>query len=560
MPVQSSHSTNLVRVIAPTQNTLPHSQNLLLDNIANISMSQECLPSIPTNVNTPNKTNELTPEKYLSILKSWAESAPSLEMQKIREGMFDTLLNSLNNKLKSLEICNSPLDSLPLLPPHLEELSLYQTGLTELHSFPPELKCIHIENTKLTKLPELPAKLTCLSLYECPITQLPLLPEGLAQLHCSDTLINQLPECPESLIDITVMYNQLITLSDDVINSLDRHVSVMNNPLSEETIKRIQNLNGQGSTVYYTDNEGECVGARTHKLLAHVARWFPKKQPSSDIKKNLALIPLDENTDAFIKFLNRLEKTKYVTNEPKTKAQVAQWIEQLSHSRQLQEKIFSLAFDATTNCEDRVTLTWNTMKKAVLLQDVEQGNYDNELPTLIKTAREMFRLEKLETIAREKVSSLSYVDEIEVYLAYQTRLHQDLQLDSVAKDMFFFDVSNVKEDDLASATLITKTAENTQFRSWLAQWEPLHNVIKRTAPDLWETAEIDLDEYQQRLDNEIDKISGKNNAALHNDSDLLRVIGQTVHEEMKKETYEPLVDQYFSNYQQSELLTPQWPL
>lgn len=555
MPIQRSHSTSSIRAIAPP---IESTQNLLLNNVSNISMSLECIPT-PTNSNTQSKTDKLTSEKYLSILKSWAESASSPEMQTIREGMFDTLLNCLNNESTLLEISNSPLDSLPLLPPHLKEIVLYKVDLTEFHSFPSESDCISITDTKLTQLPELPAKLTSLSLCDCPITRLPLLPEGLVSLNCIGTLISQLPECPESLIEINALNSKLITLPDDLINQIGKTIYVMDNPLSEETINRIQNLNGQGSNIYYTDKD-TCAAAETNALITHVAHWFPKKQPSSDIKKNLARIPLDENTNAFMKFLNRLEKTKYVANEPKSKAQIAQWIKQLSNSRQLQEKTFSLAFDATTTCEDRVVLTWNAMKKAALLQDVEHGNYDNDLPNLIKAAREMFRLEKLETIAREKVSSLQYVDEIEVYLAYQTKLHQDLQLESVAKDMFFFGVSGVSEDDLKSATLITKTAENEQFHSWLAQWEPLHEVIKRTAPELWETAEIDLDEYQQRLDNEIDKISGRNNAALHNDSDLLRVIGQNVHEEMKKEAYEPLVDRYFFNYKQSELLAPQWQL
>lgn len=563
MPIQNFHSTNSIRATAPligsTQNTLPNSQNLLLNNISNISMSQECLPNTPTSINTLNKNDKLTPEKYLSKLKSWAESAPSLEMQKIRKGMFNTLLDCLNNESKLLDISHSPLDSLPLLPPHLEEISLYKSDVAELHSFPSELKNIYLVGTKLTKLPELPAKLTSLCLCDCPITQLPSLPEGLVDLSCIDTLISQLPECPESLIEINAIDSQIITLSDDLINSVGKRIYVMDNPLSEETINRIQNLNGQGSYIYYGEKDTSIV-AETNKLITHVARWFPKNQPSSDIKKNLALIPLDENTDAFMQFLNRLEETKYVANEPNIKTQIAQWIKQLSNSRQLQEKTFSLAFDATTSCEDRVTLTWNEMKKMALLQDVEQGNYDNKLPNLIKAAREMFRLEKLEAIAREKTNSMWNVDEIEVYLAYQTKLHEDLQLESVAKDMFFFDVSGVREDDLASATLITKTAENEQFPSWLAQWKPLHEVIKRTAPELWETAEIDLDEYQQRLDSEINKISGNNNAALHNDSDLLRTIGQNVYEEMKKDTYEPLVDQYFANYKQSELLAPQWQL
>lgn len=562
MPIQNFHSINPARVttpIEPSQDALSSTVNSLLSNISNISRSQENTPTTPTHINLDGETNELTPEKYSSILKSWAKSAPSPEMQKIRQEMSDTLLNCLKNKLKSLYIDNSPLDFLPLLPPHLENITLFDVGLTEIHSLPSELKHLNCINTKLTKLPDLPAKLISINLANCPITKLPPLPEGLASLACIDTLITQLPECPESLLHINVISNRLNTLPDDLINTPNKWICAIDNPLSEKTINRIENLNGQGATVKYT-NKGAHVTAKTHSLIAPIARFFPKHQPSGDIKKDLALIPLDENTEAFIKFLNRLEKTHFVTNTPEIKTQIAQWIEQLSHSSQLQEKTFALAFDATRSCEDRVTLTWNAMKKAALLQDVEQGNYDDKLPDLIKVAREMFRLEKLETISREKARTLKHVDEIEVYLAYQTELHEDLQFSSTAPSMRFFGVAGVDQHDLRVASLITKTAENTEFPTWLAQWEPFKKIIERTAPELWESAEIDLDVYQQRLNNEIDKFSGENNTVMQNDSDILRIIGQHVYEEMKKEAYEPLVDQYFSNHHQSELLAPKWQL
>ncbi len=56
--------------------------------------------------------------------------------------------------------------------------------------------------------------------------------------------------------------------------------------------------------------------------------------------------------------------------------------------------------------------------------------------------REMFRLEQLENIAREKVKILktlnvNSVDDIEVYLAYQVKLLNSLQLSSVNKEMRF---------------------------------------------------------------------------------------------------------------------------
>ncbi|WP_032484368.1 NEL-type E3 ubiquitin ligase domain-containing protein, partial [Yersinia pestis] len=69
----------------------------------------------------------------------------------------------------------------------------------------------------------------------------------------------------------------------------------------------------------------------------------------------------------------------------------------------LREQTFLIAQEASATCEDRITLTHNDMQKAVMLHEVEKGKYDEKLPELIARGREMFRLEQLENIAREKV-------------------------------------------------------------------------------------------------------------------------------------------------------------
>ncbi|EBR3788198.1 E3 ubiquitin--protein ligase, partial [Salmonella enterica] len=93
--------------------------------------------------------------------------------------------------------------------------------------------------------------------------------------------------------------------------------------------------------------------------------------------------------------------------------------------------------------------------------------------------REMFRLGKLEQIAREKAGTLVLVDEIEVYLAYQNKLRKPLGLTSVTAEMRFFGVSGVTVTDLQAAELQVKAAEKSEFREWMLQWGPLHSVLER---------------------------------------------------------------------------------
>jgi hypothetical protein len=54
-------------------------------------------------------------------------------------------------------------------------------------------------------------------------------------------------------------------------------------------------------------------------------------------------------------------------------------------------------------------------------------------------------IEQLEQIAREKVKTLRFVDEIEVYLAYPVKLKERLDLQIDVKDMLYFGCSGVTE-------------------------------------------------------------------------------------------------------------------
>ncbi|MGL3210419.1 NEL-type E3 ubiquitin ligase domain-containing protein [Bradyrhizobium sp. BR 1433] len=182
-------------------------------------------------------------------------------------------------------------------------------------------------------------------------------------------------------------------------------------------------------------------------------------------------------------FLDRLRKTVNYAN-PEFRKLVADDLRQAAIRPGLRQQYFQLAFGASATCEDRITLTWNCMQTARVNADVEEGVYDNRLGELVDQARVLFRLGALERIARQKVASLQFVDEIEVYLAYQVKLRERLDLQLIAPDMRFFDVSYVTEHDLAAAEILVRNEEATGFADYLAtRWQPWETVVRRIAPE-----------------------------------------------------------------------------
>ncbi|EDU9326431.1 E3 ubiquitin--protein ligase, partial [Salmonella enterica subsp. enterica] len=220
-------------------------------------------------------------------------------------------------------------------------------------------------------------------------------------------------------------------------------------------------------------------------------------------------------------------------------------------------RTFVMATEATSSCEDRVTFFLHQMRNVQLVHNAEKGEYDDNLAALVAAGREMFRLGKLEQIAREKVRTLALVDELEVWLAYQNKLKKPLGLTSVTAEMRFFDVSGVTVTDLQAAELQVKAAEKSEFREWILQWGPLHNVLERKAPERVNTLrEKQISDYEKAYrmlsDSEL-KPSG-----LVGNTDAERIIGARAMESAKKaflDGLRPLVEEMLGSY-----LQVQWRL
>nr|WP_271587248.1 NEL-type E3 ubiquitin ligase domain-containing protein [Bradyrhizobium sp. CCBAU 53415] len=220
---------------------------------------------------------------------------------------------------------------------------------------------------------------------------------------------------------------------------------------------------------------------------------------------------------------------------------VAEDLRQAAVRPRLREQYFELASGANASCEDRITLAWNGMQTARLNADVEEGVYDGRLGELLEHGRVMFRLEALDGIARERVNSLrranpnAEVDEIEVYLAYQTQLRDALELRHIAPDMRFMNVSHVTEDDVARAEASVLNQEATEFPDYLAaRWQPWESVMRPIAPeDYAEMQERLVDamgiQFQTRLDGRLAE------HGLRGDADAERVLGAQIRNEIARE-------------------------
>ncbi|EPQ9513495.1 SPI-2 type III secretion system effector E3 ubiquitin transferase SspH2, partial [Salmonella enterica subsp. enterica] len=469
-------------------------------------------------------------------------------------------LPALPSELCKLWAYNNQLTSLPMLPSGLQELSVSDNQLASLPTLPSELYKLWAYNNRLTSLPALPSGLKELIVSGNRLTSLPVLPSELKELMVSGNRLTSLPMLPSGLLSLSVYSNQLTRLPESLIHlSSETTVNLEGNPLSERTLQALREITsapGYSGPIIRFDMAGASAPRETRALHLAAADWLvPAREGEPAPADRWHMFGQEDNADAFSLFLDRLSETENFIKDAGFKAQISSWLAQLAEDEALRANTFAMATEATSSCEDRVTFFLHQMKNVQLVHNAEKGQYDNDLAALVATGREMFRLGKLEQIAREKVRTLALVDEIEVWLAYQNKLKKSLGLTSVTSEMRFFDVSGVTVTDLQDAELQVKAAEKSEFREWILQWGPLHRVLERKAPErvnaLREKQISDYEEtYRMLSDTEL-RPSG-----LVGNTDAERTIGARAMESAKKtflDGLRPLVEEMLGSY-----LNVQW--
>ncbi|EON2369360.1 T3SS effector E3 ubiquitin-protein ligase IpaH1.4, partial [Shigella flexneri] len=404
---------------------------------------------------------ELTPSCNEFYLKTWSEWEKNGTPGEQRNIAFNRLKICLQNQEAELNLSELDLKTLPDLPPQITTLEIRKNQLTHLPDLPPMLKVIHAQFNQLESLPALPETLEELNAGDNKIKELPFLPENLTHLRVhnnrlhilpllppelkllvvsgnrldsippfpdkleglalANNFIEQLPELPFSMNRAVLMNNNLTTLPESVLRlAQNAFVNVAGNPLSGHTMRTLQQITTgpdySGPRIFFSMGNSATISAPEHSLADAVTAWFPENK-QSDVSQIWHAFEHEEHANTFSAFLDRLSDTVSARNTSGFREQVAAWLEKLSTSAELRQQSFAVAADATESCEDRVALTWNNLRKTLLVHQASEGLFDNDTGALLSLGREMFRLEILEDIARDKVRTLHFVDEIEVYLA-----------------------------------------------------------------------------------------------------------------------------------------------
>ena len=506
----------------------------------------------------PQKKNKA---EYFAEWDAWAQSSASGENRSEAIRRMKAWLE-VDQPDAELELMNLGLTSLPEhLPASLQKLNVCINELASLpENLPSSLQELDVSGNELTRLPEhLPSSLRKLNVSDNHLRSLPEnLPSSLQELDVGYNELTSLPEnLPASLRSFNVSHNQLRSLPENITTRLgqDCEIELGGNPFSERVRNHLNNIanaagyNGPRFSFSMAATSGDTPA---RPLEDAVSDWYGEGEREA-VKKRWSDFANETNADEFSKFLDRLRDTVNYGN-PQFRQSVIEWLSHLESHPPLRHRTFGIAYGSTTSCEDRVSLTLNRMKKERVADDVENGQYDKRLPELISLARGMFRLDQLDKIAQKKVASLRFVDEIEVYLAYQVKLREKLDLPLDTPDMRFFGVSWVTQEDLNKAEEDVKAMEKQDFLHYLStEWKPWQSVLQRCHKEKYDEAQTKLveamdDEFSTRLSARLKE------AGLENNADAQRNAGAQLLKEMTWETNDGLTKEFLSGQNLLHLL------
>jgi C-terminal novel E3 ligase, LRR-interacting len=486
--------------------------------------------------------------------------------------------------LERLTISDNQLSRLPELPETLVYLDARANPLTDIPDhWPPSLAELRLAADEaqgfgqLRSLGALPRELKLLDASRQPLERLPDdLPHGLTELFVQGCGLTSLPQLPPHLLMIDLTNNRLTDIPLHLLElSPDCEIFLHGNPLSQQAADDLWDVtndpaysgpqihfdwdaDSEASVGSWSFDEDEPQGPRSFQQA--VTDWLGDDSETTQMWDDLA----DETGAAdFARFLDRLRQTVN-SGDPAFLDSVVNWLREVATNPRLRVHSFLVASDAATTCEDRVLLTWNAMQTARLTTHVENGVYDKRLPELIPLARGMFRLTALEKIAREKAREMQAarpldddeVDEIEVYLAFQVQLREQLELPLATRTMAFFRVSGVTDDELQAAARRVLIEEDAQFVDFLSTgWQPWEAVVQRLDEAAYVDAQEQLiealdGEFRERLERRLAE------ANLSGDADAERAAGAQVSAELANEIKGRLTRKVLANSGLESLLDP----
>ncbi|MBM3207722.1 MAG: hypothetical protein FJZ57_03845, partial [Chlamydiae bacterium] len=421
-----------------------------------------------------------------------------LRFLSIQEGNLHHLPDSICDLrvLDRLMIADIPtIENLPDRLGDLTQLEILQITRTEIHSLPESLgnlrnlRHLSCSYSRLRGLPESFGNLERVEEIRLNSNQIENLPQSIGNLRSLNTLIlteNRLETIPTTICnlgnlrDMSLNQNQLRDLPNSVIE-INRfcRIDLENSGLSLNVINRLRELSeGEDyvgprfsfsieETFHVVPLENEIIDRVLASLYAKAGyeevTVFEQRYPSL-----YQFIQQNEKEELLRMWMSRLDymQDSLRDEEGGFSRKILSYLSLAETNENFRRDFFSIIHGATETCGDRMALSILHIGLKAKMATIDRNDAKNFAEFLIHGP---WMIEQLENIARAKIQTLRFVDEIEVYLAYPVKLRERLNIQIDVDDMLYFRCSGVTQEDLDLAA--------AHINEIISTLEAKHNIL-----------------------------------------------------------------------------------
>ncbi|USE37114.1 NEL-type E3 ubiquitin ligase domain-containing protein [Endozoicomonas sp. SCSIO W0465] len=255
---------------------------------------------------------------------------------------------------------------------------------------------------------------------------------------------------------------------------LIRHVFLDNTGLSDTLIDRLRTTRPPGIQFHFSRNAGQ-PEQQFSSMEQGFAFW--RKLASSHLEMPELDLCHDQTTE-LVSFLSRLTSTADYQNRvtrPVLAQRVMALMSLLTVNERVREDALRHINQALSSCDDRIILALDDLETLQLRHSAEKLALENRDPQELRAlGLKMMHLDEVKRIARDHMKSLSWVDEVEVVLAFQIGVRQQkLDLPGSTQHMLFRGCAYVSDQDIANAVQQVNThCSGAKLEAYLLQWAP----------------------------------------------------------------------------------------
>ena len=256
-------------------------------------------------------------------------------------------------------------------------------------------------------------------------------------------------------------------------NGHTRHIYLENTGLSDTLIDRLRTTGTPGMQFHFSRSAGQ-----PEQQFANLEQGFAfwrtlaqsdSKMPELDLRRDLAV--------DLVRYLGRLTSTADYQNQisrPVLGQRVMALMSFLAGNDRVREDALRYISEALSSCDDRIILALDDLEALQLLTSAQSLALEKREPGELRAlGLQMMCLDKVKQIARNHMKTLSWVDEIEVELAFQIGVRQQLGLPGLTQHMLSRRCAHVSDQDIANAVEQVNThCCEAELEAWLAQWAP----------------------------------------------------------------------------------------